>query len=72
MGTLKTARHRGAAVALLLPVIIGVAGCGTGEKAEVGKAVYGLPLAEQFQAATDATREDRRVRVDAHLRGRGW
>ncbi|MFB4421871.1 hypothetical protein C5F59_012355 [Streptomyces sp. QL37] len=56
MGTLKTARHRGAAVALLLPVLIGTAGCGAGEKAPAGEAVYGQPLAEQFQAATDATR----------------
>ncbi|MFJ8860222.1 hypothetical protein ACIRD8_17505 [Streptomyces sp. NPDC102451] len=57
MGTLRAARHRGAAVALLLPVIIGMAGCGAGDKAEAGKAVYGLPLAEQFQAATGATRD---------------
>ncbi|WP_069170623.1 hypothetical protein [Streptomyces griseus] len=56
MGILKTVRHRGAAFALLLPVIIGMAGCGTADKAEAGKAVYGQPLAEQFQAATDATR----------------
>ncbi|MEU9060606.1 hypothetical protein AB0D13_17595 [Streptomyces sp. NPDC048430] len=56
MGTLKTARHRRAAVALLLPVLIGTAGCGAGEKAPAGEAVYGQPLAEQFQAATDATR----------------
>lgn len=62
MGTLRTARHRGAAVALLLPVIIGMAGCGAQDKAGAGKtgtgkAVYGQPLAEQFQAATDATRD---------------
>ncbi|MFE4688423.1 hypothetical protein ACFRH6_00025 [Streptomyces sp. NPDC056749] len=56
MGTLRTALHRGAAIALLLPVIIGMAGCGTGDGAAAGEAVYGQPLADQFQAATEATR----------------
>ncbi|MEU1127361.1 hypothetical protein ABZ371_28190 [Streptomyces sp. NPDC005899] len=56
MGTLKTVRHRRAAAALLLPALIGAAGCGTGDRPDAGRAVYGLPLAEQFQAATDATR----------------
>lgn len=45
-------------ITLLLPVLIGTAGCGAGEKAPAGEAVYGQPLAEQFQAATDATREE--------------
>ncbi|MFJ8867433.1 hypothetical protein ACIRD6_16970 [Streptomyces sp. NPDC102473] len=44
-------------IALLLPVLIGTAGCGAGEKTPAGEAVYGQPLAEQFQAATDATRD---------------
>ncbi|MFF4246591.1 hypothetical protein ACFYY2_19290 [Streptomyces sp. NPDC001822] len=57
MGTLKTARHRRAAAALLLPVIIGMAGCAAEDKTPAGEAVYGRPLAEQFQAATDATRD---------------
>ncbi|WP_327114479.1 hypothetical protein OG206_10135 [Streptomyces sp. NBC_01341] len=57
MGTLNTARHRRAAAALLLPVIIGMAGCAAEDKAPAGEAVYGRPLAEQFQAATDATRD---------------
>lgn len=57
MGTLKTARHRGAAVALLLPALIAMAGCGAQEQPDPGRTVYGLPLAEQFQAATDATRD---------------
>ncbi|MFI2778799.1 hypothetical protein [Streptomyces sp. ALB3] len=56
MGTLKTARHRGAAVVLLLPALIGTAGCAAGDRPDAGEAVYGRPLAEQFQAATDATR----------------
>ncbi|MFD4689493.1 hypothetical protein [Streptomyces sp. NPDC058463] len=57
MGTLKTARHRGAAVALLLPALITMAGCAAPEQTDPGRTVYGLPLAEQFQAATDATRD---------------
>ncbi|MFE7753126.1 hypothetical protein [Streptomyces sp. NPDC057428] len=56
MGTLKTVRRRRAMIALLLPVLIGTAGCGAGEKAPTGEPVYGQPLAEQFHAATDATR----------------
>ncbi|MFG2590156.1 hypothetical protein [Streptomyces sp. NPDC048438] len=44
-------------ITLLLPVLIGTAGCGAGEKAPAGEAVYGQPLAEQFQAAAGATRE---------------
>ncbi|MFE5239322.1 MULTISPECIES: hypothetical protein [unclassified Streptomyces] len=44
--------------ALLLPALIGAAACAAPEdRPEPGEAVYGLPLAEQFQAATDATRE---------------
>ncbi|MFB8114589.1 hypothetical protein ACFC51_01690 [Streptomyces sp. NPDC055962] len=43
-------------IALLLPVLVGTAGCGAGEEAPAGEAVYGQPLADQFQAATDATR----------------
>ncbi|MEU0301056.1 hypothetical protein ABZ252_16550 [Streptomyces sp. NPDC006175] len=42
---------------LSLPALVGTAGCGAGEKAPAGEAVYALPLAEQFQAATDVTRE---------------
>ncbi|MFJ8748062.1 hypothetical protein ACIREO_01765 [Streptomyces sp. NPDC102441] len=57
MGTLKTVRHWRAAAALLLPALIGAAGCGTADRPDAGEAVYGQPLAEQFQAATDATRE---------------
>ncbi|MFF5894596.1 hypothetical protein ACFY8O_01595 [Streptomyces argenteolus] len=56
MGTLKTGRHWRATVALLLPTVIGAAGCAAEDRPEPGEAVYGLPLAEQFQAATDATR----------------
>ncbi|MFF9689190.1 hypothetical protein [Streptomyces sp. NPDC014623] len=57
MGKLKTARHRGAAAVLLLPALIGTAGCAAGDRPDAGEAVYGQPLAEQFQAATDATRD---------------
>ncbi|MFJ8887087.1 hypothetical protein ACIRJR_27280 [Streptomyces sp. NPDC102402] len=57
MGTLKTVRRRRTALALLLPVLIGVGGCGAEDKGDAGESVYGQPLAEQFQAATDATRD---------------
>ncbi|MFD8797982.1 hypothetical protein [Streptomyces atroolivaceus] len=57
MGTLKTARHWRAAAVLLLPVLTGTAGCAAGDRPDAGEAVYGQPLAEQFQAATDATRD---------------
>ncbi|WP_238441863.1 hypothetical protein [Streptomyces pratensis] len=54
---MKTARHWRATAVLLLPALLGTAGCGTGDEAQAGEAVYGKPLAEQFQAATDATRD---------------
>ncbi|MEV6262870.1 hypothetical protein AB0M42_19290 [Streptomyces sp. NPDC051784] len=52
---MKTVRRRGIALVVLLPVLIGMAGCGAKQEPEPGKAVYGRPLAEQFQAATDST-----------------
>ncbi|MFE3515575.1 hypothetical protein [Streptomyces sp. NPDC059166] len=52
---MKTVRRRGIALVVLLPVLIGVAGCGAQDEPEPGKAVYGRPLAEQFRAATDST-----------------
>jgi len=57
VGTLRTGRHWRATVALLLPAVVGAAGCAAGDRPEPGESVYGLPLAEQFQAATDATRD---------------
>ncbi|MGW0779452.1 hypothetical protein [Streptomyces sp. NPDC002913] len=54
---MRTGRHWRATVALLLPAIVGAAGCAAEDRPEPGEAVYGLPLAEQFQGATDATRE---------------
>ncbi|MFD4034257.1 hypothetical protein ACFWVP_28070 [Streptomyces sp. NPDC058637] len=44
-------------VLALTSVLVGTAACGTGNDAEPGEAVYGQPLADQFHAATEATRE---------------
>ncbi|MFD0431212.1 hypothetical protein ACFQ60_39810 [Streptomyces zhihengii] len=41
----------------LLPVLLGTAACGSGTEEAPGEAVYGVPLAQQFHAATAATRE---------------
>ncbi|UYQ65593.1 septum formation family protein [Streptomyces peucetius] len=53
---MKTAGHWRVAL-VLLPALVGTAACGTGDAAEPGQAVYGQPLAEQFHAATAATRQ---------------
>ncbi|MEV4331926.1 hypothetical protein AB0K02_15570 [Streptomyces sp. NPDC049597] len=45
-------------VLALLPTLVGVAACQTGDKEQAsGEAVYGQPLAQQFHAAQQATRE---------------
>ncbi|MGW1138955.1 hypothetical protein [Streptomyces zhihengii] len=53
---MKTAGRR-RAVPALLPVLLGTAACGSGTEEAPGEAVYGAPLAQQFHAATAATRE---------------
>ncbi|MER5631589.1 hypothetical protein [Streptomyces nitrosporeus] len=54
---MRTAR-RWTAAFVLIPALAATAACGGSETKEqdTGKAVYGLPLQEQFNAATEATR----------------
>ncbi|MER5897256.1 septum formation family protein [Streptomyces sp. NPDC001876] len=53
---METARRWGAVLALT-SALVGTAACGADNDAEAGESVYGLPLAEQFHAATEATRK---------------
>ncbi|MFE2016926.1 septum formation family protein [Streptomyces sp. NPDC059499] len=53
---METARRWGAVLALT-SALVGTAACGADNEAEAGESVYGLPLAEQFHAATEATRK---------------